>query len=33
MPGIKKEDIKINEYDGGRIITADNTQRKYHNIQ
>jgi len=30
MPGIKKEDIKINAYDGAVEVIADNTQRKYH---
>ena len=33
MPGIKKEDIKINAYDEKvEIKTAENTQRKYHKI-
>src|SRR6478672_2956778 len=33
MPGIKKEDIKINAYDEKvEIKTADNAQRKYHKI-
>jgi HSP20 family protein len=31
MPGIKKEDIKINAYDSQiEILTADASQRKYH---
>ena len=31
MPGIRKEDIKINAYDSQvEVITADNAQRKYH---
>ena len=30
MPGIKKEDIKINAYDGAVEVIADNPQRKYH---
>jgi HSP20 family protein len=33
MPGIRKEDIKINAYDEKvEIKTADNAQRKYHKI-
>jgi HSP20 family protein len=33
MPGIKKEDIKINSYDEKvEIKTAENAQRKYHKI-
>jgi HSP20 family protein len=34
MPGIKKEDIKINTYDDEKveIKTADNTQGKYYKI-
>ena len=33
MPGIKKEDIKINAYDKKvEIKTAENAQRKYHKI-
>jgi HSP20 family protein len=33
MPGIKKEDIKINVYESKvEIKTADNAQRKYHKI-
>jgi HSP20 family protein len=33
MPGIKKEDIKINAYEQKvEIKTADNSQRKYHKI-
>ena len=33
MPGIKKEDIKINAYEQKvEIKTADNTERKYHKI-
>ena len=33
MPGIKKEDIKINAYDKKVAIkTVDNAQRKYHKI-
>jgi HSP20 family protein len=31
MPGIKKEDIKINAYDGMVEVIADNLQRKYYN--
>ena len=32
MPGIKKEDIKINAFDGSIEVIADNnnSQRKYH---
>ena len=30
IPGIKKEDIKINAYDGAIEVIADNPQRKYH---
>jgi len=30
MPGIKKENIKINAYDGAIEVIADNPQRKYH---
>jgi len=30
MPGIKKQDIKINAYDGAVEVIADNPQRKYH---
>jgi HSP20 family protein len=30
MPGIKKEDIKINAYEGPVEVIADNPQRKYH---
>ncbi|MER5174766.1 MAG: archaeal heat shock protein Hsp20 [Candidatus Nitrosocosmicus sp.] len=30
MPGIKKEDIKINAYDGAVEVTANDPQRKYH---
>lgn len=30
MPGIKKEDIKINAFDGAVEVIADNPQRKYH---
>ena len=30
MPGIKKEDIKINAYDRAIEVIADNPQRKYH---
>lgn len=31
MPGIRKEDIKINAYDSQvEVITVDNAQRKYH---
>jgi HSP20 family protein len=30
MPGIKKEDIKINAYEGSVEVMADNPQRKYH---
>jgi len=33
MPGIKKEDIKINAYDEKvEIKTAENAQRKYHKV-
>jgi HSP20 family protein len=33
MPGIKEEDIKINEYDGKvEIKTADSSHRKYYKI-
>ena len=34
MPGIKKEEIKINAYDDEKIEikTADNAQRKYHKV-
>lgn len=33
MPGIKKEDIKINAYDEKvEVKTADNAQRKYHKV-
>jgi HSP20 family protein len=30
MPGIKKEDIKINAFDGAVEVIADGPQRKYH---
>ncbi len=30
MPGIKKEDIKINAFEGEVEVIADNSQRKYH---
>lgn len=30
MPGIRKEDIKINAYESQVEIIADNSQRKYH---
>ena len=30
MPGVKKEDIKINAFDGSVEVIANNTQRKYH---
>jgi HSP20 family protein len=30
IPGVKKEDIKINAYDGTVEVTANNSQRKYH---
>jgi HSP20 family protein len=30
IPGVKKEDIKINAYDEAVEVTANNTQRKYH---
>ena len=30
MPGIKKEDIKINAFDGEVEVIADNPQRRYH---
>ena len=33
MPGINKEDIKINAYESKvEIKTADNAQRKYHKV-
>jgi HSP20 family protein len=33
MPGIKKDDIKINAYDEKvEIKTVDNAQRKYHKV-
>jgi len=33
MPGIKKEDIKMNAYESKvEIKTADNAQRKYHKV-
>ena len=33
MPGIKKEDIKINTYEQKvEIKTSENAQRKYHKI-
>ena len=30
MPGVKKEEIKINAYDGEVEVTANDPQRKYH---
>jgi HSP20 family protein len=30
MPGVKKEDIKINAFDGSVDVIANNPQRKYH---
>jgi HSP20 family protein len=30
IPGVKKEDISINAYDGAVEVTANNPQRKYH---
>jgi HSP20 family protein len=30
MPGVKKEDIKINAFDGSVEVIANNTQRRYH---
>ncbi|MGN6709013.1 MAG: Hsp20/alpha crystallin family protein [Candidatus Nitrosocosmicus sp.] len=30
MPGIKKDDIKINAYESLVEVIADNPQRKYH---
>ena len=30
IPGVKKEDIKINAYDEAVEVTANNNQRKYH---
>ena len=30
MPGVKKEDIKINAFDGSVEVIANNHQRKYH---
>ncbi len=30
IPGVKKEDIRINAYDGAVEVTANNPQRKYH---
>jgi HSP20 family protein len=30
MPGVKKEDIKINAFDGSVEVMANNPQRKYH---
>ncbi len=30
LPGVKKEDIKINAYDEAVEVTANNPQRKYH---
>ncbi len=33
MPGINKEDIKVNAYDNSvEISTKENAQRKYHRI-
>jgi HSP20 family protein len=30
IPGVKKEDIRINAHDGAVEVTASNSQRKYH---
>lgn len=30
MPGVKKEDIRINAFDGSVEVVANNPQRKYH---
>lgn len=30
LPGVKKEDIKINAYEGSLEIITDQSQRKYH---
>jgi HSP20 family protein len=30
VPGVKKEDIKVNAYDQAVEVTANNAQRKYH---
>src|SRR3954451_3501612 len=30
MPGVKKEDIKVNAFDGEVEVIADNPQRRYH---
>jgi HSP20 family protein len=32
MPGIKKENIKINAYENTVEITSDNPQKKYHKV-
>ncbi len=32
IPGVKKEDIKVNTYDDAIEVTANNAQRKYHKI-
>lgn len=32
MPGVRKEDIKINAYDGAVEIATDDPKRKYHQV-
>ena len=32
MPGIKKENIKINAYENSVEIISDDSQRKYHKV-
>lgn len=32
MPGVKKENIKINAYDSSVEVTTDDPQRKYHEV-
>jgi HSP20 family protein len=32
MPGIKKENIKINAYENSVEITSNDPQRKYHKV-
>lgn len=32
MPGVKKENIKVNTYDSSVEITADDPERKYHEV-
>ena len=32
MPGVNKENIKVNAYDNSVEITSDDPQRKYHQI-